>query len=148
MDSVVRGFSIYVIMLIAMRLSGRRTVAQLTPFDLVLLLIVAETTQQALLGDDFSIMNATVLILTLFGSDIVLSFVKQRFPRAALLIDGTPTVLVVDGEVDMHALKMARVGIDDILIAARQQQGLSRLDQIKFAVLEADGAISIVPQKT
>ncbi|ASY64281.1 conserved hypothetical membrane-anchored protein [Sinorhizobium sojae CCBAU 05684] len=148
MDSVARGLAIYVIMLIAMRLSGRRTVAQLTPFDFVLLLIVAETTQQALLGDDFSIMNATILILTLFSVDIALSYVKQWFPRAELLMDGTPTVLVADGEVDTHALKSARVGIEDILTAARQQQGLYRLDQIKFAVLEADGAISIVPQKT
>lgn len=148
MDSVARGLAIYVIMLIVMRLSGRRTVAQLTPFDFVLLLIVAETTQQALLGDDFSIMNATILILTLFSVDIALSYVKQWFPRAELLMDGTPTVLVSDGEVDTHALKSARVGIEDILTAARQQQGLYRLDQIKFAVLEADGAISIVPQKT
>lgn len=146
MDSVARGLAIYVIMLIVMRLSGRRTVAQLTPFDFVLLLIVAETTQQALLGDDFSIMNATILILTLFSVDIALSYVKQWFPRAELLMDGTPTVLVSDGEVDTHALKSARVGIEDILTAARQQQGLYRLDQIKFAVLEADGAISIVPQ--
>lgn len=148
MDSVARGLTIYVVMLIVMRLSGRRSVAQLTPFDFVLLLIVAETTQQALLGDDFSIMNATILIITLFSADIALSYVKQWFPRADALIDGAPTVLIADGEVDMHALKRARVGIDDILVAARQQQGLHRLDQISFAVLETDGAISIVPRKT
>ncbi|OHV75472.1 DUF421 domain-containing protein [Ensifer sp. LCM 4579] len=148
MDSVIRGFAIYVILLIVMRLSGRRTVAQMTPFDFVLLLIIAETTQQALLGDDFSIVNATVLIVTLFSLDIVLSYVKQWSARARLLLDGTPTVLIADGEIDTRALKRARIDIDDILAAAREQQGLSRLDQIKFAVLEADGGISIMPQKS
>ncbi|MBP2237386.1 uncharacterized membrane protein YcaP (DUF421 family) [Sinorhizobium kostiense] len=148
MDSVGRGFAIYVILLIVMRLSGRRTVAQMTPFDFVLLLIVAETTQQALLGDDFSIINATVLILTLFSLDIVLSYMKQWSPRARLVLDGTPTVLIADGEIDARAIKRARIDIEDILAAAREQEGLSRLDQIKFAVLEADGGISILPQKS
>lgn len=146
MDSVVRGITIYLILLAALRLSGRRTVAQMTTFDFVLLLIIAETTQQALLGDDFSIVNATLLILTLFGVDIVLSYVKQWSPKIALFLDGTPTVLIADGKVDERAVRRARVNIEDILVAAREQQGLARLDQIKFAVLEADGGISIIPR--
>ncbi|WP_248449015.1 DUF421 domain-containing protein [Sinorhizobium meliloti] len=146
MDSVVRGITIYFILLAALRLSGRRTVAQMTTFDFVLLLIIAETTQQALLGDDFSIVNATLLILTLFGVDIVLSYLKQWSPKIALFLDGTATVLIADGKVDQRALRRARVNIEDILVAAREQQGLARLDQIKFAVLEADGGISIIPR--
>lgn len=146
MESVARGITIYFILLVVLRLSGRRTVAQMTTFDFVLLLIIAETTQQALLGDDFSLINATILILTLFSVDIVLSYVKQWSPKIALILDGTPTVLIADGEVDERALARARVSIDDILVAAREQQGLARLDQIKFAVLEADGGISIIPR--
>ncbi|HXV32067.1 MAG TPA: DUF421 domain-containing protein [Sinorhizobium sp.] len=147
MDSVARGITIYIVMLIVLRLSGRRTIAQMTPFDFVLLLIIAETTQQALLGDDFSIVNAIVIIVTLFGADVMLSYLKQWFPKAEAFIDGTPTVLIDDGEVDMHALRKARIDISEILSAARHQQGLARLDEIKFAVLEADGGISIVPRK-
>ena len=64
MESVLRGIAIYITLLVILRLSGRRTLSQMTPFDVVLLLIVAETTQQALLGDDFSLANAIVLILT------------------------------------------------------------------------------------
>ncbi|MDX0543272.1 DUF421 domain-containing protein [Sinorhizobium medicae] len=146
MESVARGITIYFILLVALRLSGRRTVAQMTTFDFVLLLIIAETTQQALLGDDFSIVNASLLILTLFGVDIVLSYLKQWSPKIALVLEGTPTVLIANGNVDDRALKRARVNIDDILVAAREQQGLARLDQIKFAVLEADGGISIIPR--
>src|SRR3546814_11198411 len=88
MDSVLRGAAVYAILLVILRLSGRRTTAQMTPFDLVLLLIVAETTQQALLGDDFSITNAAILIVTLFTIDIALPYVTQWLPRIGLLIDG------------------------------------------------------------
>jgi len=110
-------------------------------------LIVAETTQQALLGDDFSITNATILIITLFTLDVALSHIKQWLPRAGLLIDGTPTILVCDGKPDQRALARARVSIEDLLAAAREQQGLERLDQIKFAILEAGSGISVVPRK-
>jgi uncharacterized membrane protein YcaP (DUF421 family) len=147
MESVLRGVAIYLILLAILRVSGRRTMAQMTPFDFVLLLIVAETTQQALLGDDFSITNATILIITLFTLDVALSHIKQWLPRAGLLIDGTPTILVCDGKPDQRALARARVSIEDLLAAAREQQGLERLDQIKFAILEAGSGISVVPRK-
>jgi len=146
METVLRGFAIYVVLLVIVRLSGRRTLAQMTPFDLVLLLIIAETTQQALLGDDFSITNALVLIVTLFGIDIALSYLKKGYSGLSLLIDGTPTILLSHGQPDERALRRARVSIDDVLKAARVQQGLERQDQIKFAVLEASGEISIVPK--
>jgi uncharacterized membrane protein YcaP (DUF421 family) len=147
MDGVIRGAVIYIVLLAIVRLSGRRSLAQMTAFDLVLVLIIAETTQQALLGDDFSIVNAVILILTLFTLDIMLSYVKQIWPRAALLLDGVPTVLISSGELDMRALKRARVAVEDVLEAARQQHGIERLDQIKFAILEVGGKISIVPAK-
>jgi uncharacterized membrane protein YcaP (DUF421 family) len=143
-ESVIRGVAVFMFLLIVMRFSGRRTLAQITPFDLVLLLIIAETTQQALLGDDFSLTNAFILIATLFLADIFLSYIKQRSPRVAMLIDGTPTVLIRHGEPDERALRRSRVDLDDILEAARAQHGLARLDQIEFAVLEVGGNISVI----
>jgi uncharacterized membrane protein YcaP (DUF421 family) len=145
MESILRGIAIYTILLVILRLSGRRTLAQMTAFDFVLLLIIAETTQQALLGDDFSIANAVLLILTLFVTDIVLSYVKEWMPSAGKWIDGVPTVLISLGKPDQRAMQRARVAMDDILDAAREQHGLERLDQIKFAVLEVGGHLSIVP---
>src|SRR5690606_1311133 len=111
----------------------------------VLLLIVAETTQQALLGDDFSMTNAAVLIVTLFGIDIALSYVKRWLPSVARVLDGRPTLLVSNGEIDRRALDKCRIDEDDILTAARSQHGLERMDQVKHAVLETDSGISIVP---
>jgi uncharacterized membrane protein YcaP (DUF421 family) len=145
MESVLRGAAIYFVLLLIVRLSGRRTLSQMTPFDFVLILIIAETTQQALLGDDFSIVNAVILILTLFTIDILLSYWKLASPRIERVLDGVPTVLVSHGKPDQRALKRARIQVDDILEAAREQQGIERLEQIKFAVLEVGGGISIVP---
>jgi uncharacterized membrane protein YcaP (DUF421 family) len=147
MESVLRGLLVYAIILVVARVSGRRTLAQMTPFDFILLLIVAETTQQALLGDDFSITNAAILIVTLFSIDIGLALVKSRFGFLAKLIDGVPTLLMHNGEVDHRALCRARVDIGDILVAARAQHGLERLDQIKHAVLETDSGITIMPRR-
>lgn len=146
MESVLRGITIYIILLVITRFSGRRTMGEMTAFEFVLLLIVAETTQQALLGDDFSISNAFVLITTLFAADIVLSYLKGWLPRFAIWLDGQPSVLISDGQVDAHALRRARISIEEILEAARENQGLERLDQIKSAVLEASGSISIIPR--
>src|SRR5690606_2489891 len=93
MESVLRGAAVYVVLLVIVRLSGRRSLSEMTPFDFVLVLIVAETTQQALLGDDFSIVNALILIVTLFTIDIGLSYVKSMSQGVQRWLDGTPTVL-------------------------------------------------------
>lgn len=147
MESVIRGAAVYFVLLVILRLSGRRTLTQMTPFDLVLLLIVAETTQQALLGNDFSLTNSVILIVVLFTLDIGLSYIKMWFPKVGLVLDGSPTVLVSQGQPDFDRIRKARVTLDDILVAGREQHGLERFDQIRFAVLEADGALSIVPEK-
>jgi uncharacterized membrane protein YcaP (DUF421 family) len=147
LDTVFRGVAVYFVLLVVTRLSGRRTMAQITPFDFVLLLIIAETTQQALLGDDFSVTNAVVLIITLFAVDILLSYVKQWSPVASTLMDGTPTVLISSGEPDFEALQQARVSLDDVMVSARQH-GLRRLDEVEFAVLESGGDISIVSKQS
>ncbi len=145
MESVFRGLAIYIVILLIVRLSGRRTLAQMTPFDLVLILIVAETTQQALLGDDFSIVNSLVLIVTLFTVDIALSYIKRASPTIDKWLDGAPTVLVANGKPVTEALQRARIGLNDVMEAARKAHGLERLDQIKYAVLETAGDISIIP---
>lgn len=145
MESVLRGLAIYAIVMVVVRVSGRRTMSEMTPFDFVLVLIVAETTQQALLGDDFSVTNAAILVITLFTADIGLSYVKQWLPSVAKVLDGKPALLIANGKPDEQALRLARVSEDDILSAARTKHGLERLDQVKHAILETDGKLSIIP---
>jgi uncharacterized membrane protein YcaP (DUF421 family) len=147
MDAVIRGVSIYVFLLLIFRVAGRRTLAEMTSFDFVLLLIISEATQQSLLGDDFSITNGMLLIFTLIGVDIGLSLVKSWAPRMEKWIDGVPTVLIDNGKLLKDRMANARVDEEDILTDARRLQGIERLDQIKYAVLERSGGISIIPRK-
>jgi uncharacterized membrane protein YcaP (DUF421 family) len=147
MDSVLRGVIVYFILLVILRVSGRRTLGQMTTFDFVLLLIIAETTQQALLGEDFSLTNAGLLIVTLIGIDIGLSLLRERWPRLNGLIEGLPLILVEDGRPIKERVDQSRVGEEDILAAARESQGIERMEQIKYAVLERNGGISIIPKE-
>jgi uncharacterized membrane protein YcaP (DUF421 family) len=147
MESVFRGLAIYFALLVIIRLSGRRTLAQMTPFDLVIVLVISETTQQAMLGDDFSITNAILLILTLFLSDILLSYLKNWSPFAARVIDGVPTILVANGVAHREALRGCRLQMDDVLEAARNQQGIESARDIRFAILEVSGNISIIKRE-
>lgn len=145
MDAIVRAAAIYLFLLILFRIAGRRSVAEMTTFDFVLLLIIGEATQQALLGDDFSITNAFIIIAALIAFEMAFDALAERFPGFAKLTQGVPVVLVENGRPLLQRLKRARLSVDDVLQRAREQRGLERLDQIKFAVLEAGGGVSIIP---
>lgn len=147
MNSVLRAIVLYVVLMVLFRLSGKRSLSQITTFDFVLVLIVGEATQQALLGEDFSMTNAFLVILTLVGLDTAMSFWKQRSPQVEKWIDGVPVIIVVEGKLIQDRMNQARVDADDILAAARELHGLERMDQIKYAVLERSGGISIIPKQ-
>lgn len=146
MEPIARALIVYVLMLLVFRFSGKRTLGQVTTFDFVLLLIVAETIQNALIGPDLSMTNAMIVVFTLIGIDILLSLVKAHSPRMDRLLEGTPTVIVEDGHPLADRLREEQVDEDDILHAARMQ-GLERMDQIRRAVLERNGGISIIPRR-
>ena len=147
MDSVIRGFAVYAFLLLVFRIAGKRTLNQITTFDVVLLLIISESIQQAMIDTDNSVTNAFLLVITLIGLDIALSVVKRRSTRLGRLLDGTPILVVEDGR--MHRERMAKERIDeaDILSAARELHGLERLDQIKHAVVEVSGRITVIPKR-
>lgn len=147
METVLRGLAIYFFLLAMMRIGGKRTFAEMTTFDFVLLLVIAETVQQSLTGEDNSIITALILITTLIGVDIALSLLKQRSKRIEELLDGVPVILVENGQPLRRALERERVDEGDILEAARRLRGLERMDQIKFAVLERDGGITVIARE-
>ncbi len=144
MDAVLRAAAIYVVLLLAFRIAGRRTLAEMTPFDLVLVFIIGEATQQALLGQDFSVTNAVLVIVTLLFLDIVMSLAKERSGTFEKLIDGVPTIIVADGRPLTERMRRARVDEADVMEAARRLHGIERWDQIKYAVLEGSGGISVI----
>lgn len=146
MESVVRVVVMYVFLLLVFRIAGRRTLSQMTTFDFVLLLVISEQTQQAMVANDPSLTNAFLMILTLVGLDIALSLIKQRSPQIEKWLDGMSTIIVENGCPLKDRMEKARIDEYDILTAARHLQGLERMDQIKYAVLERSGGITIIPK--
>ncbi len=147
MTTIFRASIVYVALLVIFRLLGRRALARITSFDFVLLLIISETTQQAMIGEDFSVTNSVLGILTLVLLDLGLSLWKRRWPRLERYVEGMPLVIVEDGVPLKERMEMARVDEEDVLTAARSTQGIGRMDQIRYAVLERSGGISIIPRE-
>ncbi|HEY7317119.1 MAG TPA: YetF domain-containing protein [Candidatus Binatia bacterium] len=147
MNPILRAVIIYFFLLLMFRVSGKRSFSEMTSFDFVLLLIIAEATQQALIGNDFSITQGLIVIVCLVSIDILISLAKQYFPRVEKLVDGVPLVIVENGRPCRRLMNKARVDEKDILAAARERQGLESMEQIKYAVLERSGGISIIPYR-
>jgi uncharacterized membrane protein YcaP (DUF421 family) len=148
MDSVLRAAAMYVALMVLFKIAGRRSLAELTTFDLVLLMMISEATQQALLGDDFSFTNSILVIVTLIAIDVGLSLLKQRSSWASRLIDGEPTIIVENGKLLRQRLRHARLVEADIMEAARSSQGIEKLEEIKFAIIERNGKISVIPRES
>jgi uncharacterized membrane protein YcaP (DUF421 family) len=147
MESVIRAAAIYGLLLVLFRVTGNRPLGQITTFDFILLLIMSEAIQNGMVGAGYSLTNAVVVILTLVTIDVLLSLVKARLPRVEKWLEGVPLVIVEHGRPLSDRLHRSRVDVSDVLAAARKLHGLERLEQIKYAVLERSGDISIVPSE-
>ena len=144
MESVLRAAAIYVFLLLVFRIGGKRSLSQITTFDFVLLLIVGEATQQALLGNDFSVVNAFIVISTLFALEHGLAVMKRWWPALDRAAESLPLILIDNGDVMRDRMDREKVDLSEVLAAAREHHGIERLEQIKYAVLERSGGISIV----
>ncbi len=147
MSSVIRAVCIYAFLLIIFRIAGKRTLAQITTFDLVLTLIISEAIQQALVDSDNSLTNAMLLVITLVGLDLGLSMLKRRSDRFDRILEGVPVIILKNGVLQPASLREERVCESEILEAAREAHGLERMEQIKYAVIEQNGHITIVPKE-
>lgn len=145
MEIILRTAAIYAFLLILFRVTGKRALSELTTFDFILLLILSEATQNALVDDDKSVVMAMTVILTFVMMDFGLSSLKKRFNAVEKITEGVPVVLVERGRVLEEVLKKTHVTVSDILATARLAHGLERMEQIKYAVLETSGGISIIP---
>lgn len=145
MDSVLRAVAVYLFVLAVFRISGKRSMSQITTFDFILLLIIGEATQQALLGDDFSIINAWVAIGTLITLELAFSKAEGRWPSFGRVVGSLPVIVVEDGKLLEMRAKQEGVTMAEILEAGREKHGLERIDQFKYAILERHGGISVIP---
>lgn len=146
MEPVIRGLLVYGFLLVVFRIAGKRTLSEATSFDLVLALIISETVQQAMVDSDHSMTTGMILVLTLVATDIGLSLVKQRLPAIETILEGKAVLLVDNGQLLEANMQRERIDSDDILEAAREQRGIEDFEQIKYAVVERGGHITIVPK--
>jgi uncharacterized membrane protein YcaP (DUF421 family) len=126
-----------------MRVIGRRELSSMTPFDLVLLIILGDAIQQGLTQDDYSVTGAILAIATIAALQVFTSYVSFRWPFARKVFEGDPIVLVDRGELVERNLRRERMTPDEVAEEARQQQ-ISSIDEIEWAILEANGTISFI----
>lgn len=141
---VYRSAIVYVAIIVGLRLSGRRQLGQMTPFDLVLVLLIANAVQNAMVGTDASILGGLLAAGTLLLLNLIIQRVTRRFGFLGRAIEGVPVVLISDGALMEHSITSQGFNKGDILQALREH-GFDDPSKIHLAVLEVDGTISIVP---
>jgi len=144
LEIVGRTFVVYFVIVLSLRVFGKRELGQMTPFDLVLILTISNAVQNAMTGPDTSLAGGITAAMTLLVVNRGFNVIVARMPKARHLLVGTPTLLVHNGRVISEHL--AREGIDDDeLQQAIRQHGIADLKGVRSAVLEVDGNISIIP---
>lgn len=146
-EFVVRAVVVYVFLLAMLRLTGKRQVGQMSPFDLVLLLILSNAVQNSMNGGDNSITGGLILAGTLIGINSFLGWATFRSKTLEGLLEGRPVFLVHHGKIDHHALKEAQMTIHE-LDAALRAAGHVGPATVRYAVLENTGKISVIPLPT
>lgn len=145
MNTVLRAAAAYWVLLFAVRLIGRRTVSQMAPFDLIVLFLFGGTTITAVLAGDRSLVGAASAVFTIGLMHVIVSWLKERSDWFGRIIDGTPVVIYEQGHWHSKRMRSLRVQRQDVMAAARQR-GIERLEQVRYAVVERDGKVSVVQQ--
>ena len=142
MGTIIRATVAYWVLLFVLRLLGRRAASQLSPFELIVMFLLGGMSIQAIVSDDRSLFTAVIGILTIALNHFLVSAIKQRYVKFRKLVDGTPIVVAQDGVVEerlLHGLRMVR---EDLMSAARQK-GMTSLDEVRLAIVERDGSITL-----
>jgi uncharacterized membrane protein YcaP (DUF421 family) len=147
LELVVRGIVVYLVLFALLRFIGKKHVGELSPFDLVVLLIISETVDGSLIGEDHSLTGGLISAATLVLVVQIVGYLTWRFRSVEKFIEGVPRVLIRHGEVQHAALDQERVTLSE-LIEAMRREGHSSVTNIRFAILETDGSITMAAKKT
>jgi uncharacterized membrane protein YcaP (DUF421 family) len=147
MDIVLRAIALYVFIVFVMRVIGRRELSSMTPFDLVLLIILGDAIQQGLTQDDYSVTGAIIAVATMATMQVITSYLSFRSRRARKVLEGEPIVVIDRGELVEHNLQRERMTADEVAEEMRQQQ-IASIDQVEWGILEANGSISFIEKSS
>ncbi len=143
MAAIFRAALAYFLLVFMVRIVGRRPGKQMNPFEFVLIFFIGGLALTFVVADDRSLTNAATQILTIGLAHYLLVIIRQRSPRMARLLDGTPMVLLSDGRWHSEVMRGMLIDAKDVMTAARDK-GISSLDSVAYAVLERNGEITIV----
>ncbi|MFC0409664.1 DUF421 domain-containing protein [Roseomonas elaeocarpi] len=145
MNTVLRAAAAYLALLLVTRVIGRRALGQAAPLDLIVLFTFGGTAITAILAEDRSFVGAMSALFTIGFMHTLVSELKQRFPAFGRIVDGTPVVVFEHGDFHRERMRRLRIMEADVMASARQR-GLERLEQVKYAVVERDGRVSVIAQ--
>ena len=142
-EIVLRTGIVYLFLVAVIRISGKREVGQMSVVELVVILIISDAVQNSMVGDNTTIWGGLIAVLTLIGLDFLLRAVTRRSRRLRRAIEGEPRLLIRDGRVLERALEQEKIELTEVRAALREH-GIERLDDVRMAVLETDGSISVI----
>jgi uncharacterized membrane protein YcaP (DUF421 family) len=145
-EKILRPVLVYAFLIVGLRLAGKRELAQLNPFDLVVLLTLSNTVQNAIIGDDNTITGGVIGAATLLFVNYVLVRFLSRHETLERLVEGEPDVLIENGRITIECLEKEAISVLE-LEAAAHKQGFASLDEIDRAVLDPNGSIAFFPKK-
>jgi uncharacterized membrane protein YcaP (DUF421 family) len=143
-EKVIRAVAVYAFLLVAIRLFGRRELGSLTAFDLVVLLTLSNILQNAMIGEDSSLIGGILGAITLLSANFLLAYAVYRSRKVRHLVEGQPRVLIRDGVVLNDALGKELLSEQDLLSAVRRE-GLEGPHEVRLAFSEPNGMISVIP---
>ena len=143
---VLRGIAIYVLVMVLIRVSGKRAVGQFTPFDLVLLILIGNAVQNGINGGDNSLTGAAIMATTLIALNYGVAFVTSRNRKVEKFVEGVPVVLARNGKIFDHVLRRELVSREDFREALRMN-GVEDVSEVELALLETNGSISVVKKR-
>ncbi|HZK97810.1 MAG TPA: YetF domain-containing protein [Prolixibacteraceae bacterium] len=136
-------FAVYLFIIVAIRLFGKKELAQLSIIDLVFILLISNAVQNAMVGSDSSLAGGLVAASTLFVANYLLKYLLYRFPKLGIAVQGVELMLIYKGQLNVSNMNKARITREEILEAVREH-GVSEIREVDLAVLETDGNISII----
>ena len=145
-EFVVRAVLVYLFLTVILRLTGKRQMGHLAPFDLILLLVLSNAVQNAMNGGDNSVAGGVISATTLVGLNYLVSLATFRSRRLARLIEGHALILIRDGKIDHHARRAAMLTLEELHAALRTQE-VSGPEHVRFAFLENTGKLTVVPMR-
>lgn len=143
MHTIIHAIVSYLFLLLTVRALSRRPGAQMTPVSFVLIFLIGGVGILATVGDDRSETNSVCAVMAVALLHRTIAGLKQRYPRIAAMVDGTPLVILKDGQWQAETMRVMRIEDDDVMAAARTK-GMKTLDEIKYAILERNGALSVI----